>query len=151
MRESGVVLAEQILAIVVAVWRPHHRVDVGPRWLVVVQRDSAQVIKLDQQHRTMDAVIKDTLVHAAGPRHMRAIQLLLDFSHAHAIVASHHAPDVHIDQLQEQRLLSRREHGRRQAFVRQLQIVPQRTALNAALVDVRVLHRTHTSGLALRL
>ena len=57
-----VVLAEEVLAVVVAVWRPHERVDVVAQRLVVVERDADLRVELDQQDRAVDAVSEDRLL-----------------------------------------------------------------------------------------
>src|SRR5712664_154358 len=49
--EARVMLAQQISAVVVAVRRPDHRVDVVARGRVVVEGDPALVVELDQDDR----------------------------------------------------------------------------------------------------
>ena len=44
-----VVLAQEILAIVVAIRRPHDRVDVVARGVLVAERDAALMVELDEQ------------------------------------------------------------------------------------------------------
>src|SRR5882757_1265588 len=55
--ESGVVLAQEVLAIVIAVGRAHHGVHVVLLGLVVIQEDPGMVVVLDDQHRTVDLVV----------------------------------------------------------------------------------------------
>src|SRR6266850_6115753 len=52
--EPRVVLAEQIPAVVVPVRRADHRVDVVPRRRVIVERDAALMVELDQDDRAVD-------------------------------------------------------------------------------------------------
>ena len=66
MRVLLVMLAEQILAIVVAVRGPHHGVDVltvrgfGIR-CKVAEADGLLMIEFNQNHRAMDAIVEDTV------------------------------------------------------------------------------------------
>src|SRR5499425_359894 len=55
--ELLVVLAQEVLAVVVAVRSAHHRVDVVARRVVVVERDPPLVIELDQDHRAVHPVV----------------------------------------------------------------------------------------------
>jgi len=61
MRKPGavellVVLAQEVLAVVVAIRAAHHRVHVIVRGLGTRQRNAALMIELDQDHRTVDAI-----------------------------------------------------------------------------------------------
>src|SRR5699024_7294190 len=53
-----VVLAQQILAVVVAVRGSDHRMNVGARRPVVLEVDAPLVIELDQDHRALHPVVK---------------------------------------------------------------------------------------------
>ena len=57
-----VMLAQQILAVVIAVGCAHHRVDVVLGRGVVAQPDPAVVIELDHQQRAVDAVIERIVI-----------------------------------------------------------------------------------------
>src|SRR5689334_3132943 len=75
-----IVLPQQILAIVIAVRRAHHGVDVVARRFVVVVNDTRLVIELDQDHRTQDAIVEWAgIVEWADPGEQRVAQLSLRF------------------------------------------------------------------------
>ena len=57
-------LTQQIFAVVVAVGREHHRVDVVLGRLVVVESDAAIVVELDEDHVAVDPVIEDVVICA---------------------------------------------------------------------------------------
>src|SRR5262245_16991453 len=71
-----VVLPEQILAVVVAVGGADDRVDVIARRLVVVERNTALVIELDQDDRAVDAVVEHAVVRdTADPGEARLVEV----------------------------------------------------------------------------
>ena len=78
-----VVLAQEILAIVVAIRCPHDRVDMVARGVLVAERDAALMVELDEDDRTVDAVIEHAVViDAPHPGKGGRGQMLLDFRHA---------------------------------------------------------------------
>src|SRR5215813_3130360 len=105
-----VVLSEQILAVVVAVGRADDRVDMIARGLVVVERDAALVIELDQDDRAVDAVVVDAVLrHAADPREAGLVQVPRDLFAAHSSVAGTDATEVRVEQPSQQALLAGRQ------------------------------------------
>ena len=68
-----VVLAQQVLAVVVAVGRAHDGVDVVrvPGTRGPAQRDGRLVIELDQDDRAMDAVVEDARPGPVPPIHAK--------------------------------------------------------------------------------
>ena len=71
VRPRRVVLAEQILPVVVAIRRAHHGMDVLPVRPLRIRRGVAQihralVIKFEQNHRTVNPIIKYTVVRRDG-------------------------------------------------------------------------------------
>src|SRR5947207_6803975 len=90
-----VVLAQQVLAVVVAVRRADHGVDVIARGRVVVERHAALMIELDQDHRTVDAIVEDAiLLDAADPGEARLGEMTRDLVASHLGVARTDAADV---------------------------------------------------------
>ena len=81
-----VVLAQQILAVVVAVRRPHDRVDVNAAGhFRPGQRDRRLMIELDQDHRAVDPVVEDGIApRGADPGEVRGVEVLPHFLHADA-------------------------------------------------------------------
>jgi hypothetical protein len=66
--ELLVMLAQEILAVIVAVRRPHHAVDVVGRRLLIAQRNAALMVEFDENNWTVHAVIEyAVLVDAARP------------------------------------------------------------------------------------
>ena len=99
-----VVLPQQILAVVVAVRRPDHRVDVlGVRHVrihQVAQRHRPLMIELDQHDRTVDAVVEHAArFGVADPREPRAVQECAHLVHLHPRVAIVHVVDVERDEI----------------------------------------------------
>jgi hypothetical protein len=83
MVELLMMLAQEILAVVVAVRRAHHRVHVVTRRLVIAQRNAALMVERDKNDRTVDAVVEHTLLVKAT--HLGEIsrgQMLLHFCHS---------------------------------------------------------------------
>ena len=68
----GVVLAQQILAVVVAIGGAHDGMDMVARGGVVVVHDAGLVVELDKDHRAQDAIIERAgVVEPADPGEMR--------------------------------------------------------------------------------
>ena len=73
-----IVLAQQVLAIVVAVGRAHHRVDVVAGGSIVVEDDARLVVELDEDHRAEDAIVEGAgVIERADPSEMRLAQVAL--------------------------------------------------------------------------
>ena len=70
MRVRLQMLAKKILAVVIAVGSSHDDVDVLARRYVsrtqMTGTDWSLMIELDQNHRTVDAIIKDTVIGSAA-------------------------------------------------------------------------------------
>src|SRR5262249_35638309 len=80
--EPGVVLAEEVFPVVIAVRGAHNRVDVVPRWRVVVERDPPLVIELDEQDRTLHPIVEDARSsEVADPAERRRAEVALDLRH----------------------------------------------------------------------
>ena len=58
----GVVLAQKIAAVIVAIGRAHDSMDVVARRLVVIVDDARLVVELDEDYRREDAVIEGAMV-----------------------------------------------------------------------------------------
>jgi len=103
MRE--VVLAQQVLAVIVTVGGTHHAVDMLLRGLLGILRKLRQVrrplmIKFDENHRTLYAVVKDAvLLRPADPRKPGIVDVAIHFVHFDAGVAIIHVADVQIDKV----------------------------------------------------
>src|SRR5438445_7475346 len=122
-----VVLAQQILAVVVAVRRADHRVDVLTRGRIVVERHPALVIELDQDDRAVDAIVEDAvLLDAADPGEARLGQVARDLVASHLGVARTDAADVGVEQPAEETLLAARQLVVPDAGRLQLEIVAER-------------------------
>ena len=133
-----VVLPQQVLAVVVAVGRAHHRVDVDARRRVVVEDDPALVIELDQHHRTVDAVIKDAVVGGlAVPQEERLVEVGADFLHLDTVVPRPQPTGVDLHESQQRRLLLLVQLGKANALVRQLDVVALSATLDVAFVRAK--------------
>ena len=55
-------LAQEIAAVIVAIWRAHDGMDVVARRLVVVVDDARLVVELDEDYRREDPVIERAMV-----------------------------------------------------------------------------------------
>src|SRR5947207_1915608 len=75
----GVVLAEIIHTVVVAIRRAHYRVNVRAGRLVAVESDARLMVELDEDHWAVDAVVENVLVtSAAHPHEIRVVDVLAD-------------------------------------------------------------------------
>ena len=97
-----VVLAEQILAVVVAIGCPDHAVHMLARDLVGVRGELGEVggtlvVELDQDHGTVDAVVEHAIrLGAADPGEPGLPDVPLDFLHLHASMTVVHIADVQL-------------------------------------------------------
>ena len=79
MRCVLVVQPQQVDAVIVAVGRAHNRMNVELRRLRVGQKHPGVVIELDEDHRTLDAVVERARrIEAADPAEMRLGQMPFD-------------------------------------------------------------------------
>ena len=110
-----VVLTKQILAVVVAIGCAHHSVDVlAVRRLRVrckmAEADWLLMIKFNQNHRTVDAVVEDTIrFSAANPGKPGIVEMLANLAHFHTAVPVVHVPHVLGNQPDQFLFLRRRQ------------------------------------------
>src|SRR5215471_14177741 len=93
-----IVLTQKIFAVVVAVRRAHHYMDViFIRLIVLAKRNAPLVVELNDDDRALDSIIKNTVVvHAAHPAKVSIAQVLLDFFHSHPSMMRSHASNVQL-------------------------------------------------------
>jgi hypothetical protein len=100
-------LAQKIFAVIVAVRRAHYDVDmilIG--LLVLAERDAPLMVELDDDHRALDAIIKNAVVlHAAHPAKVGISQMALYFFHSYLSVVRPHPADVQLNQAKQQFML----------------------------------------------
>ena len=122
------VLAQQILAIVIAVGRPDHGMNVIARRLagLIFHQGAHRVlmIEFDQDYRTVNAVVEHRIVvHRADPGKVGFIQVLADSLHMHVGLRFGHVTHVGADQFQQLLALGAGQLGARESFVIQYQVV----------------------------
>ena len=94
------VLPQQVLAVVVAVRRADHDVDVELLRLVVVQEHALVHVKLDEQHGTVHLVIKHVVVaKATHPGEPGLRQVLLDLLQPHLVMAWPQMAGIRLDKV----------------------------------------------------
>lgn len=72
-------LTQQVDAIIIAIRGAHHRVNVLARGFIVVQRNAALVIELNENDGAVHTIVKWTvLIHATHPGKVRLFQMLAD-------------------------------------------------------------------------
>src|SRR5688572_1211448 len=103
MRMLLIMLAQQVLSIVIAVRRPHDRVNMLPmrdqRIVQVPQSNRALMVELDQYHRTVNTVIKNTVrVRSSDPGEEGAIQMRPYLVHFDASMTIVHVGDIERNQ-----------------------------------------------------
>ena len=112
-------LAEQVLAVVVAVRRAHDDVDVLAAGLAGIGGEMPQVgrplvVELDQHHRAVYPIVEHAIVAIpADPREMRAVEVSPHLLEFHPRVAVGHVAGVQGDQFQQRRALPGVERRRR--------------------------------------
>src|ERR1051326_2987154 len=95
----GVVLAQEIAAVVVAIGRAHDGMDVVARRLVVIVDDARLMVELDENHRREDAVIERAIVvDRADPGEMSSVEMALHLSPANLSMAGPNAPGIDAEQ-----------------------------------------------------
>ena len=84
----GVVLAQQVLAIVVAARRTHHRVDVVTRGRVIVVDDAGLVVELHENDGAQDAIVERArIVERTDPGESRFAKMPLRLGIPHVGVS----------------------------------------------------------------
>ena len=132
VRVRLIVLAEQVLAIIVAVGSTHDAVNVLPRGQFGIlgeprQVGRALVIEFDQDHGAVYAVVVDARgIRAADPAEPSALDLALDLVHPDAGVAVVHVAHVQVDEIQKLPLLRLRKIGGSSARVVEHHVVLER-------------------------
>jgi hypothetical protein len=100
-------LAQQIHAVVIAIWGAHNCMNVLARWRIIIQGNTPLMVKLDEDDRAVDTVVEHAmLINAAHPGKVRFFQVPLDFLHLHPSVTRPQAPNVGIEHTPEQLLLA---------------------------------------------
>src|SRR5262245_53071935 len=73
-----IVLPQHVHAIVIAIRRAHHRVDVVAGGFIVVVDDARLVVELDEHHGIEDTIVKGaSVIERADPSEMRFTQVAL--------------------------------------------------------------------------
>ena len=89
----GVVLAQEIAAVIVAIGRAHDSMDVVTRRLVVIVDDARLVVELDEDYRREDAVIEGAMVvDRADPGEMSSVEMALHLGPANLGMARRMRP-----------------------------------------------------------
>ena len=79
-----IVLTQQVLAVIVAVGRAHHGVDVVARRRVVVVDDARLVVELDQDDWAQDAIVERArIIERTDPGEQRIAQVTLRLGISH--------------------------------------------------------------------
>src|SRR5262245_50615095 len=85
---ARIVLAQQVLAVIVAIGRTHHRMDVVAGGTIIVIDDAGLMIELDEYHRIEDAVVEGAdVVEGSDPGKARRTEVPLCLVIARAGVA----------------------------------------------------------------
>src|SRR6267142_2218063 len=93
--ELLVMLAQEILAVIVAIWRAHHGVDVIARRLLIAQRNAALMVEFDEDDRAVDPIIEYAVfVDAAHPGEVGISQMLCHLRHSDLGMARPDVADV---------------------------------------------------------
>jgi NhaP-type Na+/H+ and K+/H+ antiporter len=72
MRRVRVVLAQQVEAVIVAIWRSHNGVDVEFGWLRIDQEHASVVVELNESHWALHPIIEWTILcKSTDPAKMR--------------------------------------------------------------------------------
>ena len=102
MRRTLVVLAQQVEAVIVAIWRPHDGVDVEFGWLRIGQEHAGVVVELNESHRALHPIIKRTILcKSPDPAKMRIREMSLDLSEARTARTFGQYGEVFFDQIHQ--------------------------------------------------
>ena len=102
MRRRLVVLAQQVEAVIVAIWRPHDGVDVEFGWLRIGQEHAGVVVKLNECHRALHPIIEWTILgKSADPAKMRILEMALDLDDTRTARAFGQYGEVFFDQIHQ--------------------------------------------------
>jgi hypothetical protein len=105
VRMREVVLPQQVLAIIIAVWRAHYTVNVLLGGLLRIGGKLREVrrplvVEFDQDYRALEAVVEGAVSFgAADPCEPRVFEVSVDFVHFHASVAVVHVADVQMNEI----------------------------------------------------
>ena len=93
-----VVLTQKVFAVVVAVGRAHHYMDViFIGLLVLAKRDAPLVVELNDDDRALNSIIKNAVVvHAAHPAKVSIPQVLRYFLHSPPSMIRSHASHMEL-------------------------------------------------------
>lgn len=99
--------SQKILAVVATIGRPHQGVDVKFGGQAIGEKDTGVVIKLGQNHRTLDAVVKGVVILSPpNPGEIGLIQAILHLLHPRFVGSSRQGFNEGLHQIQEPSLLS---------------------------------------------
>ena len=100
-------LAQKIFAVIVAVGGAHDDMDVIFVGLfVLAKRDTPLVVELNDDHRTLDAIIENAVViHAAHPAKVGVPQMALHFLHPHLGMIRASPADMQLNQTKQKIVL----------------------------------------------
>src|SRR5262249_13431956 len=103
---------------------------------IVLEVDAALVIKLDQHHWTLDAVVERArLVAGADPGKVRVAEMARDLVQSDLGMPRPDPPDVRLHRRKQQPLLRRRHLGEAEAGIRYLDVVARRRGYHVAVLD----------------
>jgi uncharacterized membrane protein len=104
-----VMLAQEVFAVIVAVRRADDYMDViFIGLLVLAKRNAPLVIELDDNHRALNAIIKNAVIfHTAHPAKMSIAQVPLHFLHSYSRMIRAHPSDMQLDQAKQKVVLRR--------------------------------------------
>ena len=131
-------LAEKILAIVIAIGRANDGVHMEAFGFLVGKENAAVMVKFYQRNRTMNAAIKR--IHVIGltnPREMGSVQIALDLVHACFGWSARHVANELLAQGQQCLALFPVEVGAADAFERHDPIILKRPTNLAAIIGVK--------------
>jgi hypothetical protein len=102
-----VMLAQKIFAVIVAIGGAHDYMDVILVGLfVLAERDTPLVVELNDDHRTLDAIIENAVViHAAHPAKVGITQMALHFLHPHLGMIRASPADMQLNQTKQKIVL----------------------------------------------
>jgi hypothetical protein len=135
--EPLVMLAEQIVTVVAAVWRVDDAVNVIARWHDIVERDARMVIEHDEHDRALDPVVEGAIIgDRADPGEVGLIQMLIHFGHLHPRVALARPADIDGGQSPQAPALHTGQVSVADTRISNHSVVPERTGLHPAVQEV---------------